>query len=389
MADHSKEFVSINKNSGIRDVEPNMEDDMENQIYERLRQKLDQYGVGFPNAESGIEMQILKELFEHEEAALFMFLDLKPQTAESIAKCSKQNSGTVEEILDQMFEKGLVFSRREKDVARFAALPFAPGIFEQQSETMDGTLASLFEGYYKEVFHKNFTETEPVLIHRPIPVNREIDVSYPMAIYDHSREIVRNQNLIAVTRCICRVQKGILDDNCDKPVETCLMFGSQAQYYMDRGTGRQINTDEALEILDMCEDAGLVTMPFNTQAPANICNCCSDCCVVLGTLKKHPRPAEAIKPNFHAFVNRDLCEACETCLERCPMDAIHVERDDAAKIDRNRCIGCGLCVNVCPPQAIQLIQKPRNERVTPPETGMHMFMEIARRRGVSMSISRQ
>ncbi len=367
----------------------NTEDIMGNKIYQRLREQLDQYAVGFPVSGSGIEMKILKKLFTPEEAELFHFLGVKPETSESVSTRIGRDSGIVTTLLDQMFEKGLVFSSRKKGVVKFGALPFAPGIFEQQSETMDETLASLFEGYYKEVFHKNFTETEPVLIHRPIPVNREIDVSYPMAVYDHSREIVRNQDLIAVTKCICRVQKGVLDKNCDKPVETCLMFGPQARYYMDRGTGRQINTDEALEILDMCEDAGLVTMPFNTQAPANICNCCSDCCVVLGTLKKHPRPAEAIKPDFHAFVNRDLCEACETCLERCPMDAIHVERDDAAKIDRNSCIGCGLCVNVCPPQAIQLKQKPRNERVTPPETGMHMFMEIARRRGVPMAISKQ
>jgi hypothetical protein len=39
-------------------------------------------------------------------------------------------------------------------------------------------------------------------------------------------------------------------------------------------------------------------------------------------------------------------------------------------------------VNVCPSQAIQLKQKPENERVIPPETGMHMFMEIAKKRGL-------
>jgi H+/Na+-translocating ferredoxin:NAD+ oxidoreductase subunit B len=158
------------------------------------------------------------------------------------------------------------------------------------------------------------------------------------------------------------------------------MFGGQARYYMDRGTGRRVDMDEALEILDRCEEAGLVTMPFNTQTPANICNCCSDCCVVLGTLKKHPRPVEMIKPGFHAWVGRDRCEACETCLERCPMDAIAIGPSALAEINLDRCIGCGLCVNVCPEEAIHLEKKPKNEQHVPPETGAHTFMEIAKRR---------
>jgi electron transport complex protein RnfB len=279
-----------------------------------------------------------------------------------------------------MFKKGLIFRREKEGTFKFGALPFVPGIFEQQSEGMDKTLAALYEGYFKEVFHRNLAESEPHLIHRPIPVNRSIDISYPMAVYDNSREIVRNQELIAVAKCICRVQKGAIHEGCQMPLETCFMFGSQAQYYMDRGTGRRVNVDEALEIMDRCEEAGLVTMPFNTMTPANICNCCSDCCVVLGPLQKHPRPVEIIKPGFHASVDSDRCSACETCLERCPMDAIVMGTGDKAEVNLDRCIGCGLCVNTCPEEAIHLEAKPEHERVLPPKTGAHTLMEIAQGR---------
>ena len=313
---------------------------------------------------------------------MFQFLSLKPETADVISARSGQDSRLVTNLLEQMFKKGLVFRREKAGTVKFGAQPFVPGIFEQQSENMDKTLAALYEDYLKEVFHKNLAETEP-LIHRPIPVNRSIDISYPMAVYDNSREIVRNQDLIAVAKCICRVQKGAIDDACRMPLETCFMFGSQAQYYMDRGTGRRVTTDEALEILDRCEEAGLVTMPFNTMTPANICNCCSDCCVVLGTLKKHPRPVEIIKPGFHASVDRDRCQGCETCVERCPMDAIAVGADSYAGIDLNRCIGCGLCVTVCAEEAIRLEPRPENEQVVPPKTGAHTFMEIAKARQAS------
>ncbi|HKI49532.1 MAG TPA: 4Fe-4S binding protein [Desulfobacteria bacterium] len=353
---------------------------MENPIYQELRQQLDRYAVGFPVSQSGKELEILKKLFTPEEAELFRLLSLKPETAEAISTGSGEDSGLVTNLLERMFKKGLVFRREKEGTVKFGALPFVPGIFEQQSETMDKKLAALYEDYFQEVFHKNLAETEPHLIHRPIPINRSIDVSYPMAVYDNSRQIVRNQKLIAVAKCICRVQKGAIDEGCQMPLETCFMFGSQAQYYMDRGTGRRVTLDEALEILDQCEEAGLVTMPFNTMTPANICNCCSDCCVVLGTLKKHPRPVEMIKPGFHASVDQDRCEGCETCVERCPMDAIAVDAVDKAEIDLDRCIGCGLCINGCPEEAIHLEPKPEKDRVVPPKTGAHTFMAIAKRR---------
>ncbi|MCP4666539.1 MAG: 4Fe-4S dicluster domain-containing protein [Deltaproteobacteria bacterium] len=357
---------------------------MPEEIYEKLREQLDHYSVGFPHTESGIEKRILKKLFTAEEAEMFLLLSMIPETPESVAERIGRDSGTVTALFEQMLKKGLIFCLRKDGTAKFGALPFAPGILEQQSETMDIELAELFEGYFQEAFHKSYTETSPVLIHRPIPINRVIDVSYPMAIYENSREIVRTQGLIAVAKCICRVQKGALDKGCDRPVETCLMFGSQAQYYIDRGTGRHITTDEALKILDQCEEAGLVTQPFNAQTPANICNCCPDCCVVLGTLKQHPRPVEMVKPSFYALVDSDQCESCETCLERCPMDAITIDGDDPANINLNRCIGCGLCVSTCPTEALSLDPRPEDQRFEPPETGPQTFMEIARRRGKSL-----
>ncbi|MCK7466669.1 MAG: 4Fe-4S binding protein [Desulfosudis oleivorans] len=47
------------------------------------------------------------------------------------------------------------------------------------------------------------------------------------------------------------------------------------------------------------------------------------------------------------MVDRDLCAGCETCLERCQMDAIEMDQDNIAVVNRDRCIGCGLCVITC------------------------------------------
>jgi len=117
---------------------------MSEKIYEKLREQLDQYAIGFPDTESGVEKNILKKLFTREEAEMFLFLSLKPETPESVARRTGRDTEAATTLLKGMFEKGLVFCRRKDGTVKFGALPFAPGIFEQQTETMDIELAGLF-----------------------------------------------------------------------------------------------------------------------------------------------------------------------------------------------------------------------------------------------------
>ena len=74
------------------------------------------------------------------------------------------------------------------------------------------------------------------------------------------------------------------------------------------------------------------------------------------------------------------CTGCETCLERCQMEAIEVT-DGIAVIMRDRCIGCGLCVTTCPTDAIQLIQKSEDQLYEPPKTGAETYIRIMQERG--------
>ena len=54
---------------------------MTNDIYRRLQQRLDRYSIGFPATESGIELKILKKLFSPEDAAMFLSMTQKLETA--------------------------------------------------------------------------------------------------------------------------------------------------------------------------------------------------------------------------------------------------------------------------------------------------------------------
>ncbi len=41
---------------------------MSKDVYRRLQEQLDQYSIGFPATDSGIEIKLLKRLFTEEEA---------------------------------------------------------------------------------------------------------------------------------------------------------------------------------------------------------------------------------------------------------------------------------------------------------------------------------
>ena len=167
-------------------------------------------------------------------------------------------------------------------------------------------------------------------------------------------------------------------------MEVCFQFGSHADYYVDKGMGRFISQEEALGIIDRCDEAGLVPQPFVAQEIGGMCNCCGDCCEILKSIKTHPKPAEKVVTNYYAAVDRDSCQACETCVGRCQMEAIKIRADNFAEVDRDRCIGCGLCTTTCPAKAVTLQRKPESECRTPPASGQEYLMNLASSRGKSL-----
>jgi len=55
-----------------------------------------------------------------------------------------------------------------------------------------------------------------------------------------------------------------------------------------------------------------------------------------------------------AFVDKEKCTGCETCVEACPAEAIKMDGDGKAKVDASICTECGVCVDECPVEAISM-----------------------------------
>ena len=55
-------------------------------VYEKLRERLDMFPQGFPNSKSGVELEILENLFTTEEAQIALDLRPYPEPVSTIAE---------------------------------------------------------------------------------------------------------------------------------------------------------------------------------------------------------------------------------------------------------------------------------------------------------------
>ena len=348
-------------------------------VYSELARYLDDLPGGFPATESGVELRILRRLFTPEEAELALRLGPIPTEPARIAKRLRLPKAEAARRLEDMALKGLIYRMPSKDgPSKYLAWQFVIGIWEFHVNSLDQGLIRDMEEYIPRLLDVETWKKVPQL--RTIPVGQSIPVEHAAMPYEVAEQLVRSQSRILVAPCICRRERKMVGEGCRRPKEACLVFGRAADYYLTNGLGRLISQEEALRILAEADRSGLVLQPGNSQKPGNICCCCGCCCGVLRTLKKYPRPADIVSSAFRVSVDRDSCDGCGVCLERCQMDALRLE-DDRVSADLDRCIGCGLCVTTCPTGSLILERKPASEQPGVPETMTKTYVRLARARG--------
>lgn len=348
-------------------------------VYRELQQRLDTYSVGFPATASGIEIRILKKLFHEDEARFFLNMSPMVETPESVAARIGVPADEAAARLEDMAARGLLFRLKKGDTVRYGAIPFVHGLIEFKVKDMDPELAGLFQQYYDEGFGRSFVKINGTFL-RTIPIQQAITPEHHVAAFDDIEKILSGVDTIVVTECICRKGKAMVESSCGAPLEACFMFGSMARYYLDNGMGRQVTAAEALALTRKAQSAGLVTQPSTSQNPNGMCNCCADCCGVLTSLQKAPRPAELVYSNHYSEVLTEDCVGCEECLACCPMAAIALDSDGKAQVARERCIGCGVCVPRCPVEAIALREKPEAQRRALPKNVLEQMQLMAEER---------
>lgn len=352
---------------------------MTDEIYKKLARHLDELPAGYPSTESGVEISILKRLFTPEDAELAVHLTPIPEEGRVIARRAGIDLSEADHRLENLAKKGLIFCiARPGKPPLYMASQYMVGIWEYQVDCLNEGLIRDMNEYLPTFINADTWKKAPQL--RTIPVGRSLDASMYVLSYEKADELVRRKRKIRVLPCICRREHAMIGEGCGKSEETCLVFGSAAYFYEQRGIGRDIETAECLDILNRADSEGLVLQPNNAKNITNICCCCGCCCQVLIHLKRHSKPAEIVSSPFIAEYHPDSCTGCGVCVDRCQMGAISLFQDQIA-LDLDRCIGCGLCVSTCPTKSLTLVRKSHEMQKPVPANTMESNIRLARARG--------
>jgi Pyruvate/2-oxoacid:ferredoxin oxidoreductase delta subunit/predicted transcriptional regulator len=312
------------------------------------RQLAEAIGAG----ESPLIQKIFEALVNDDEAKVLLAA-APPATTREISQKTGLPEGTIKTMMESLFNRGLIFKTKKGEELKYYRVKNIPQMHDATVLTpgISREVLDLWKAYMEKEwpeYGRKIMDLLPGSLMRVIPVNEGIEPESRILAYDDVIKIIENAKTLSVTKCSCRV----IDGACGKPLEVCMQVDRAAEYNLERGTGRALSKSEAIKMLKMCEEEGLVHVADNRQVVGHvICNCCKDCCLnwsVMTGPKKWVAPSR-----FKAVVDHDLCTGCETCPERCFFDAIAVN-DDLAVVNAEKCMGCGVCTVSCPTEALRL-----------------------------------
>ena len=323
--------------------------------------------------------RLLKALFTEEEARVAINLSpLAPEPPENLAGRMKENPDKIAKMLDEMADKGIIYCSQRGEDKWYKIIQVVPGIFELQfmrGEVTERTrnLARLFDDYSRAQERMISDKIKITPFARVIPVEKTIKADVEVFSFERANQYIDEADTISLSTCYCRHEKRLLSKGCQHPDDVCLQFGSFARFVVHRGFGKEITREEARNVLKRSNEAGLIHTSNNTRERIDfICNCCICCCGILRSIKSSIIPSMAATSNYLAKIEKDNCEGCGYCIERCQMDAINYDDEYVVYVKTDRCIGCGVCVSSCTNNAISLVFG--SEQKTPPRDFLELSM---------------
>lgn len=137
---------------------------------------------------------------------------------------------------------------------------------------------------------------------------------------------------------------------CDKPRNVCMLFGRGINSEWDRGHGKELTKQEAIDLTVLADKSGLMHTSEDASA---VCSCCGDCCYPIRASKTLGTQGIWPKQRYKILWDKESCINCGKCARICNFNAFKRE-EGMIVFDEKACWGCTICKNHCPVKAISI-----------------------------------
>ncbi len=311
-------------------------------------------------------LSVFRRLVSLEELQVLYFLTGEFLTVSNVKeKLVTKKSTKISSILERLFQRGFLKKKIVNNESAYKCQRFY-GIMslhlrEHRYSIIGPLELNPLRRYYLNTLIANtenaITTGQLKYSSEVIPINKAFILSQHILPINQAIQTLEKSHFITLTNCGCRVAF----ENCDNPIETCLILNEVGENSVSRGYGRKISIKKARKVLEIANQAGLVHLSIFLpgQEVYAICSCCSCCCHEFQALLKFNKSFFIAKTDYMAIVNPDECDGCLACIKRCLFGA-REEDNGISMINKEKCYGCGLCVTSCPTKATQLVPRTSN-----------------------------
>jgi ferredoxin len=363
--------------------------------YTNLIERLNRFPQGAPSSE--LLYQILQFLFSENEAALVARLPIKPFTIKDASRIWKLGETKSQKILEELANRAILLDIEKNGEIIYTLPPPMAGFFEFSLMRIRGDINQklLSELYYQylnveEEFIENLFANGETQLGRAFVNEPAVPDSLLLEVLDYEKasEIIKTASHRGIGICYCRHKMDHLKRACKAPMEICMTFNNTAAALIKHKFARKVDTEEALDLLQLAYDKQLVQFGENVQNNVNfICNCCGCCCEALIAQRRFSVMHPIHTTNFIPGIHQEKCNGCGKCVEICPVEAmtlVTANRPDKPKMKKAKlveeiCIGCGICKRSCREGALEL--ELRSKRIITPLTTAHRVVLMALERG--------
>ncbi len=346
--------------------------------YEQVRQNLVLGPINAPKHKTIIKL--MKVFWNGEEIKILSHFEkvgnwISPKELE-------EKTGIPKNEIKQILARSVRIGTLAKKSARYSLIPLLPGIFEKyyiirkDTEENQKEAAKLYRDIMKKIAPAEAYESKDKVFRPLLPyeakeklieINESLDVKSQALPYELVKQLIDDNEDFAVIPCQCRLIGELTGEPCEcaPAAMGCFLVGMAAQMVPNMCDDARILTkEEAIQFLKDTEKAGLVhnTVFGSSESGIFVCNCCSCHCGAL-----YPARLIHVKgvhiSNYAPKINMELCVKCETCMRKCPSEAIYhkwpIEPDSSDEqmvIKEELCIGCGVCAANCPKDAIKMVK---------------------------------